>query len=118
MAKGQKGAEQITTPTAAPPAASTGGVSAAPELPGGGSMGGGGAVSPSPDSGSSPAVSGEALSTASSEVAEGQRMDSAADAGTTINAPMTNNKSGATGKEPENIASVYNTSFINNYMTA
>jgi hypothetical protein len=45
-------------------------------------------------------------------------MDSAADAGTTINAPMTNNKSGATGKEPENIASVYNTSFINNYMTA
>ena len=118
VAKGQKGAEQITTPTAAPPAASTGGVSAAPELPGGGSMGGGGAVSPSPDSGSSPAVSGEALSTASSEVAEGQRMDSAADAGTTINAPMTNNKSGATGKEPENIASVYNTSFINNYMTA
>jgi hypothetical protein len=118
VAKGQKGAEQITTPTAAPPAASTGGVSAAPELPGGGSMGGGGAVSPSPDSGSSPAVSGETLSTASSEVAEGQRMDSAADAGTTINAPMTNNKSGATGKEPENIASVYNTSFINNYMTA
>jgi hypothetical protein len=118
VAKGQKGAEQITTPTAAPPAASTGGVSAAPELPGGGSMGGGGAVSPSPDSGSSPAVSGEALSTASSEVAEGQRMDSAADAGTTINAPMTNNKSGATGKEPENIASVYNNSFINNYMTA
>lgn len=118
VAKGQKGAEQITTPTAAPPAASTGGVSAAPELPGGGSMGGGGAVSPNPDSGSSPAVSGEALSTASSEVAEGQRMDSAADAGTTINAPMTNNKSGATGKEPENIASVYNNSFINNYMTA
>jgi hypothetical protein len=31
---------------------------------------------------------------------------------------MTSNQSGATGKEPENIASVYNTSFINNYMTA
>jgi hypothetical protein len=113
-AKGKKTSEIAPMPTAAP-AASMGGGS----ISGGESMGGGGgAVSPSPSPESSPAVSGSALSTASSEVAEGQRMDSAADAGTVINAPMTNNQSGATGKEPENIASVYNNSFINNYMTA
>ena len=81
-------------------------------------MSGGGAVSPSPSSESSPSVSGAALSSVSSEVAEGQRMDSAADAGVTIDAPTTNNQAGTKGKEPENIASVYNTSFINNYMTA
>ena len=118
-AKGQKASAITPIPTAAAPAASVGGGS----VSGGESMGGGGAggestVTPTPSSESSPSVSGEAISSASSEVAEGQRMDSAADAGTTINAPMTSNQSGATGKEPENIASVYNTSFINNYMTA
>jgi hypothetical protein len=114
-AKGQKASEIVPTPTAAP-AASVGGGGGVSE---GGSMGGGGgAVSPTPSPESSPSVSGSALSSASSEVAEGQRMDSAADAGITIDAPTTNNKAGTTGKEPENIASVYNTSFINNYMTA
>ena len=116
-ARGQKTAEPISTPAAsAAPAASmpsTGGdVGGAPS--GGGSVG----ASPSPSSESSPSVSGSALSSASSEVAEGQRMDSAADAGITIDAPTTTNQSGTKGKEPENIASVYNTSFINNYMTA
>lgn len=114
-ARGQKTAEPISTPAAAPAASmpSTGGdVSGAPS--GGGSVG----APPSPSSESSPSVSGAALSSASSEVAEGQRMDSAADAGITIDAPTTNNQSGTKGKEPENIASVYNTSFINNYMTA
>ena len=114
-ARGQKTAEPISTPAAAPAASmpSTGGdVGGAPS--GGGSVG----ASPSPSSESSPSVSGAALSSASSEVAEGQRMDSAADAGVTIDAPTTTNQSGTKGKEPENIASVYNTSFINNYMTA
>ncbi len=117
-ARGQKAATPVTTPTAAPAASmpSTGGGS----ISGGGESGmsGGGAVSPSPSSESSPSVSGAALSSVSSEVAEGQRMDSAADAGVTIDAPTTNNQAGTKGKEPENIASVYNTSFINNYMTA
>jgi hypothetical protein len=117
-AKGQKSTEQITTPTAAPPAASVGGGNVSGGESMGGGVGGGGAVTPTPSPESSPAVSGAALSTASSEVAEGQRMDSAADAGVTIDAPTTNNQAGAKGKEPENIASVYNTSFINNYMTA
>jgi hypothetical protein len=114
-ARGQKAATPVTTPTAAPAASmpSTGG-----DI--GGTSSGGGSVgaSPSPSSESSPSVSGAALSTASSEVAEGQRMDSAADSGVTIDAPTTNNQAGTKGKEPENIASVYNTSFINNYMTA
>lgn len=119
-AKGQKASAITPTPTAAAPAASVGGgsVSGGESMGGGGGAGGESAVTPTPSSESSPSVSGEAISSASSEVAEGQRMDSAADAGTTINAPMTSNQSGATGKEPENIASVYNTSFINNYMTA
>jgi hypothetical protein len=118
-ARGQKSTTPISTPTASPAAAaaSVGGGSISGS-DGGGMSGGGGAVSPSPSSESSPAVSGGALSAASSEVAEGQRMDSAADAGVTIDAPTTNNQSGTKGKEPENIASVYNTSFINNYMTA
>jgi hypothetical protein len=117
-ARGQKAATPVTTPTAAPAASmpSIGGGS----ISGGGESGmsGGGAVSPSPSSESSPSVSGATLSSVSSEVAEGQRMDSAADAGVTIDAPTTNNQAGTKGKEPENIASVYNTSFINNYMTA
>ena len=117
-AKGKKTSEVVPTPTAAPAASVGGGSVSGGESMGGGGGGGGGAVSPTPTSESSPSVSGEALSTASSEVAEGQRMDSAADAGVTIDAPVMNNKSGATGKEPENIASVYNNSFINNYMTA
>jgi hypothetical protein len=116
-ARGQKAATPVTTPTAAPAASmpSTGGSVSGGD---GGGMSGGGAVSPSPSSESSPSVSGAALSSASSDVAEGQRMDSAADAGVTIDAPTTNNQAGTKGKEPENIASVYNTSFINNYMTA
>lgn len=114
-AKGKKAAEIVPTPTAAPAAAVGGGTSATKS---GGMGGGGGAVSPTPSPEVSPSVSGAALSTASSEVAEGQRMDSAADAGTIINAPTTNNQAGIKEKEPDNIASVYNTSFINNYLTA
>ena len=115
IARGQKAAVPISTPAAAPGASmpSTGG-----DIGGAPSSGGSVGASPSPPSESSPAVSGAALSSASSEVAEGQRMDSAADAGVTIDAPTTNNQAGTKGKEPENIASVYNTSFINNYMTA
>lgn len=118
-AKGKNASEIIPIPTAAPASATS--VGGGGSMSGGGNLGSGGggdAVSPTPSPESSPSVSGNALSTASSEVAEGQRMDSAADAGVTIDAPTTNNQSGVKGREPENIASVYNTSFINNYMTA
>jgi hypothetical protein len=91
----------------------------------GGAVGGGAGTSPmpiSPPSGGSggggsgsPPASGAAISSASSEVAEGQRMDSAADAGVKIDAGTTNNSSGSTGQKPKQIADTYNASFVNSY---
>jgi hypothetical protein len=91
----------------------------------GGAVGGGAGTSPmpiSPPSGGSggggsgsPPASGAALSSASSEVAEGQRMDSAASAGVTVDAGTTNNTSGSTGQKPKQIADTYNASFVNSY---
>ena len=93
----------------------------------GGAVGGGAGTSPMPmlspsgassggggGSGSPPA-SGASLSSASSEVAEGQRMDSAANAGVTVDAGTTNNNSGSTGQKPKQIADTYNASFVNSY---
>lgn len=83
-----------------------------------GAAGGDGAAAPSPTP--TPAMSapsGSAISSDSAEVAEGQRMDAAADAGTTINAPVTNNASGQSKPSGENVADVYNSSFMNNYLT-
>lgn len=89
----------------------------------GGAVGGGAGISPMPISppssggggSGSPPASGAALSSASSEVAEGQRMDSAADAGVKIDAGTTNNNSGSTGQKPKQIADTYNASFVNSY---
>ena len=73
--------------------------------------------SPSASSGST-APSGSSISQMSSDVAEGQRLDSAADSGTTINAPTVNNSSGSTGKAPKTIADAYNKSFVGEYYSA
>jgi hypothetical protein len=62
-----------------------------------------------------PQTSGSSINKLSSDVAEGQRLDSAADKGTTINAPTVNNSSGSTGKAPKNIADTYNSSFVGEY---
>lgn len=62
-----------------------------------------------PISGSS--TSGASLSTASTEIAEAQRMESAADQGSVINAPTTNNSSGSTGKPNTKTASAYDMDF-------
>ena len=85
------------------------GTSPMPMTPPSGGSGGGGSGS------GSPPASGAALSSASSEVAEGQRMDSAADAGVKIDAGTTNNNSGSTGQKPKQIADTYNASFVNSY---
>jgi hypothetical protein len=69
-----------------------GSVSASPTESGGTGSSGGGSVSASPS-----APSGGSVSEASSEVAEGQRMESAADSGSVVNSPTTNNTSGSTG---------------------
>lgn len=71
--------------------------------------------SPSAETKPAPAASGAALSTASSDVAEGQRMDAAADAGVMVDAGTTNNNVSSPGKKPKQVADVYNTSFVNNY---
>ena len=42
-------------------------------------------------------------------------MDSAADAGTVIDAGTTNNNMSSSGKKPKQVADAYNTSFINSY---
>lgn len=76
---------------------------------------GGSVQAPSPETTPAPAASGAAISSASSDVAEGQRMDSAADAGTYIDAGTTNTTTGTSGKKAKQTADAYNTSFINNY---
>jgi hypothetical protein len=83
----------------------------------GGAVGGGGggappapSASPAPMTGEPP-VSGASLSSASSEVAEGQRMESAADKGSVVNSPTTNNSSSSSGKPSKQTASAYDSDF-------
>jgi hypothetical protein len=91
--------------------------SSAPSAP----SGGGGTVSAMTGGESAPApitaeppTSGASLSTASSEIAEAQRMESAADTGSVVNAPVTNNSRGTTGQQPKNqTASVFNEELAN-----
>ena len=102
-----------STPSAAPAAPSSGvASSASPSESGGGgstpSVGGG--TPPSAEGGST-APSGSEIDNASTAVAEGQRMESSADGGTTINAPKTTNNSNQAGKEPTQIADVYDSEF-------
>lgn len=112
-----KGANTTPAPVdgaeSAAPAAS-GSIDAGGSVP---SVGGSAPASPQPTPSMS-APSGSALSEDSAVVAEGQRMDAAADAGTTISAPMINNTSGQKAPSSEGIADAYNSSFIKNYLTA
>ena len=94
-----------------------------PEAPGASSSGGGGGSSrggtvsamaggesaPAPIT-AEPPTSGASLSTASSEIAEAQRMESAAEQGSIVNAPTTNNKL-ASDKTKSVVADVYNSDF-------
>ena len=51
------------------------------------------------------------MSESSAQVGEGQRMESAADAGSVVNSPVTNNSNSSSGKEPSIIASAYDEEF-------
>jgi hypothetical protein len=73
---------------------------------GGGSSGGGGSLSAG---GSAP--SGSEMSQSSSQVAEGQRMESAADAGSVVNSPTTNNSTAAPDGAKPPVADAYNEDF-------
>jgi len=110
----------VTPPAAAPSGGSGGGeVSAASGGGGGGgnmSAGGGGGKVSAGSGGA--ASSGSDISNASSDVAEAQRMESAADTGTSVDASSTNNTSGSTGKQQTKIADVYDTEFANLYSMA
>ena len=104
------------TPTAAPSAAVT--PNASTPTGSSGTIAPTGGAAPSAETMPTPQASGEALSQSSAEVAEGQRMDSAADAGTVVDAGTTNNNMSTSGKKPKQVADAYNTSFINNYYGA
>jgi hypothetical protein len=82
---------------------------------GGAGSGGGGSVSVEPSAAS---ASGSAIASVSSEVAEGQRMESAADKGSTVNAGTTNNSSGSSGKPSKQTASAYDDSFAQRLATS
>jgi hypothetical protein len=78
---------------------------------GGGDSSGGG-TSPAPTGSSS--TMGADLAAKSSQISEGQRMESAADMGSSINAPVTNNTSGSmgSGSKPQ-VGDTYNMDLLN-----
>lgn len=90
-----------TTQSAAAPAASASDVSAPTED-----------TTPPPMS-----DSGGAISSTSSEVAEAQRMESAADMGSTINAPITNSSKSSSSEGKPPIASAWDKTFLDFYAT-
>jgi hypothetical protein len=91
----------------------------------GGAVGGGAGTSPMPVTPSAapapmtgaPPVSGASLSSASTEVAEAQRMESAADKGSVVNSPTTNNSSSSSGKPSKQTASAYDSDFAQRLAT-
>ena len=100
----QKGLAAPTTGGGSIESAPSGGSSGSLSAPSGGS-------SPSAES-AAPAASGAALSNASADVAEMQRMESAADMGGSVNSQTVTNNSNSSGKEPTpQIVDVYDTEF-------
>ena len=71
--------------------------------------------SPSEDT-MKPIPAGAGLGQLSSNVAEGQRMDSAPGMGNVVNESTVNNASGTMGKEDNKIADAYNSSFVDSYL--
>jgi hypothetical protein len=88
-------------------------------LSGGGSVSAsGGGSSPSGEVGSTPTTpSGASVSQASSDVAEGQRMESAADQGSVVNAPVTNNSSSSQGSTKTKSSDVYDSDLASMLVT-
>ena len=100
----QKGLTAPTSGGGSVESAPSGGSSGNLSAPSGGS-------SPSAES-SAPSSSGAALSNASADVAEMQRMESAADMGGSVNSQTITNNSNSAGKEPTpQIVDVYDTEF-------
>jgi len=109
--------EQSSGATASSGGGGAGGVSASSSTPGSG--GESGSMSPSADNSAeaaTPNASGAQLGKISGDVAEGQRLDSAPDVGTVVNASTTNNNKGSVGKDSTKIADAYNTDFVEKYL--
>lgn len=103
--KKSSGGTVSSAPTAAP-------ASAAPRAGGGGGAAGGAAASSSATEmpsaiSAEPPSSGSSLSDASSQIAEAQRMESAADTGSVVNSPTTNNSSSSPDKPSSTVADAY-----------
>jgi hypothetical protein len=96
---------KVTAGASSTPAVEAGG-SSAPAISASGGGAGGASVASAPT-----APSGSDISQTSSSVAEGQRMESAADQGSVVNAPTTNNQSASSGKTKPPTADVYNADF-------
>jgi hypothetical protein len=115
------GGEVPSTPSGAPSggaasSASAAGGSAPSETPSSQESGGVSSASPAATT-QAPAVSGDTLSKESSDVAEKQRMESAADVGSTVNAPVTNNSQNKEmgGIKPK-ASNVFDSDFLTAYM--
>ena len=119
LKKSSKGA--VTASSGPSPAVESGGGGGGAAAPasgvsgggGGGGTGAGGATAEA-SGGSSP--SGTEMSQTSSQVAEGQRMESAADQGSVVNSPTTNNQMGGGGGSKPPTADVYNSDLANMLM--
>lgn len=107
--KAKGGAKATAAPAAAAAPATGGGGSVSAGGGGGGASvsGGGGDSTPSMDAGGGPSVSGSDVGSASAAVSEGQRMESAADMGSVVNAPTTNNSSSSQGNAKPPTAEAY-----------
>ena len=106
----QKTVTSSPVSASSPPAGAISGASESSPSESGGSAPSSGGTTPSADSSGGSNMGGE-ISNASSAVAEGQRMESAADMGSIINAPTTNNALGTEGKPSSIIADAYDTEF-------
>ena len=108
--------KQAPSPVPSAPAAAPSGGGG--EVSASASGGGGASASPVSETSASPPTSGNELSDSSSQIAEAQRMESAADMGSSIDASTTNNSSGTTGQTPSKIADVYDSEFAKLYAMA
>lgn len=106
----KKTSSSSSTMTAAAPSAGAVSSSSPSETGGSSSAPSAGGTPPSADT-ASKVASGSEIDNASTAVAEGQRMESTADAGSVINSPTTNNNNSMSGKEPTQIADVYDSEF-------
>lgn len=118
--KAKGGVSAAAVPAAATaPSAGGGGGGSVSAAGGGAAPGGvaGGDSAPSMESSGGPPVSGSEVDSASTAVAEGQRMESAADMGSVVNAPTTNNSSSTQGKAKPPTAEAYDSDLAKMLMT-